>query len=179
MSVIRRTKKNNEVAPMVMLTSMIDMFTILLVFLLKSYTAVDINPSEKLQLPLSLAEKLPELALKVTISKESLTLDGREIVPVDNGRIHRAFINNLLIQPLYDALKQHVDRREALLKDHPDVAKRLKEKILIIADKQTPASLLDQVFYTISQREFGKFHLVVYKKARNHSPPSEEDGQTS
>lgn len=164
MATIRRATRMDTSAPKVMLTPMIDMFTILLVFLLKSYTAADINPGQTMKLPLSVAERLPETALKVTVSKEMLLLDDQEIAPIQRGRIHSSLKNRLLIVPLYDALGVHAARRQQMIANFPELAKKLREKILIIADRDTPAALIDEIFYTISQRDFGKFHLVVEKK---------------
>ena len=118
---IRRGKRGKSAAPQVMLTSMIDMFTILLVFLLKSYTAVDITPAADMKLPLSTAERPPEMALKITISKEAILLDDREIAPIKEGEVHSALKKSLLIVPLYDALGQHQARRLALAKEHPNL----------------------------------------------------------
>ena len=46
------------------ITSMMDMMTIILVFLLKSYSTQDISvaPSEDLELPVSTVKKAPEMA---------------------------------------------------------------------------------------------------------------------
>ncbi len=166
---IKRVKRAPTSAPQVILTSMIDMFTILLVFLLKSYTATDIAPSADMKLPLSVSDRLPEVALKITISKEKLLLDDKDIVPIENGRIHPALKDKFIIVPLYDALQSHVARRQTMMRDYPELAKKFKEKVLIIADKDTPASLLDEVFLTVSQRDFGKFHLVVQKRPKEEA----------
>ena len=54
------------------LTSMMDMFTILLVFLLKTYSTHGqlINPSQDLTLPTSNVLNPPEVGLDVTVSSD-------------------------------------------------------------------------------------------------------------
>jgi biopolymer transport protein ExbD len=65
------------------ITSMMDMMTIILVFLLKSYSTQDISvaPSEDLELPVSTVKKAPEVAVNVVVSKKNVVVDG---VPVLN-----------------------------------------------------------------------------------------------
>ena len=73
----KRVQKREELA----ITSMMDMMTIILVFLLKSYasTEVTVTPSEDMQLPTSSAAKAPELAVQLMVSKTEILVDG---VPV-------------------------------------------------------------------------------------------------
>ncbi|MDQ7052348.1 MAG: hypothetical protein Q9P14_05455 [candidate division KSB1 bacterium] len=70
---------------------MIDMFTILLVFLLKSYSAEGqiITLSKDLRLPDSTAEKPPISSPIIMATQEWLLLDDEQIVPIDeivNGK---------------------------------------------------------------------------------------------
>ncbi|MCZ7585319.1 MAG: biopolymer transporter ExbD [Deltaproteobacteria bacterium] len=60
------------------LTSLIDMFTIILVFLLKSYSAVEFNvpASKDLHLPTSVSQKLPVDTVVVTVAKNAVLVDG-------------------------------------------------------------------------------------------------------
>ena len=60
------------------ITSMMDMMTIILVFLLKSYSAEDISvaPSEDLVIPVSSAQKVPKLAVNVVVSRKDIVVDG-------------------------------------------------------------------------------------------------------
>ena len=155
-----------------MLTSMVDMMMVLLVFLIISFTPAEIvpPPSARMQIPLSTADTQPDLSIKVTITKDDVLLDDTKIAPITDGHIHPALKEGMIIVPLYDALQRHVDLKERLLKEHPDIVSKYKDRVLIVADEKTPASLLDEVFYTVAQRNFGKFVLVVNKRPRNTAP---------
>lgn len=165
-TVRRMGRRLPAVPPGIMLTSMVDMMMVLLVFLIISFTPSEITPppSKQLQLPLSLAEQTPEMAIKVIVNKDAILLEDKEIAPLTNHKIHPALKDNMLIVPLYDALQRHVEVKAQMLKDHPELMQKYRDKILIIADEKTPASLLDEVFYTVSQRDFAKFVLIVTKK---------------
>lgn len=169
----RAPRRLSSVAPGIMLTSMVDMMMVLLVFLIISFTPAEIvpPPNQRLQIPLSTADKQPDLSIKITLSKDQILLDDKEVVPVTDGHVHGALKSGLLIVPLYDALQRHVDIKEKMLRDHADLVKQYKDRVLIVADDKTPASLLDEVFYTVSQRDFEKFVLVVSKKVRETNTP--------
>ena len=65
------------------ITSMMDMMTIILVFLLKSYSTEDISvkPSDDLEVPLSSAMKPPRLAVNLIVTRSQVLVDS---VPVLN-----------------------------------------------------------------------------------------------
>ena len=68
------------------LTSMMDMFTIILVFLLKNFSTEGmlIQPSEYLTLPTSTVEKSPEVALDLVISKEWVMVNHEPVEKVSD-----------------------------------------------------------------------------------------------
>ena len=69
------------------ITSMVDMFVMLLVFLLKSFdtSPVQINPNEGLRLPASTSTKEPVEALKLVVSKKGIFVEDRKIVEFDQA----------------------------------------------------------------------------------------------
>ncbi|NOY24597.1 MAG: hypothetical protein GXP62_01875 [Oligoflexia bacterium] len=64
------------------ITSMMDMMTIILVFLLKSYSTNDVSvaPSASLQLPSSTSAKAPELAVNLVVAKDQVVVDGAQVL---------------------------------------------------------------------------------------------------
>src|SRR5437868_652994 len=68
------------------ITSMADIFTIILVFLLKSYatSAVNVTPTAGLLLPEAHAGDAPIEAVRVEISKEAVQVDGLPVVKLTN-----------------------------------------------------------------------------------------------
>src|SRR5690606_30260056 len=71
----------------IQITSMVDMFVILLVFLLKSYStsAVNITPSKNLSLPKSAAVMDPQDVLKLVVSRDGVYVDDKNVVTFENG----------------------------------------------------------------------------------------------
>ena len=68
------------------ITSMTDMFTILLVFLLQSYSSADVQiiPDKGQDLPLSSSEANPVRAVEVSITRTELKVADRVIASIQN-----------------------------------------------------------------------------------------------
>ncbi len=159
------------------ITSMMDMFTIILVFLLKSYSTEDISvaASDDLQLPTSTALKAPELAVNVVVSKSEIVVDGVKVLdltrvpdPDNPGKEWPAVPEDekkgQLISRLYDRLLEKAEAAKALGKASGREEHEFKGRILLQCDKSLPFSLVREVMYTAGQAQFGEFRFVVYKQ---------------
>jgi biopolymer transport protein ExbD len=145
------------------ITSLMDIMTIILVFLLKSYSTEDIQiaPSDDLRLPSSSAQKPPELAVNAVVSKVNITVDGVKVVDVSGGIVGEEYKRGTLISPLFDTLKEKADEAKALAERNP--ANAFKGRILLQCDRDIPFSLVREVMYTAGQAQFAEFKFVVYK----------------
>src|SRR5579871_2691556 len=87
-------KNRNSTFPL-QITSMIDMFTIILVFLLKSYasSSVDIAVNKDVRLPASTASVAPIEALKLIVSTHGIYVDDKEVAHIDGGEIPKQFLD--------------------------------------------------------------------------------------
>jgi len=74
------------------ITSMTDMFTILLVFLLQTYSTndVQIDPVEGVRLPASTTDRNPVEGVKISLSATELKFDKNKIAGVQNDAIEAA-----------------------------------------------------------------------------------------
>jgi len=139
------------------ITSMTDMFTIMLVFLLQSFAAgeVNIEPVAGIRLPQSSTEKNPVDGVKLSISPTELKFDQKVVALVKNQNIDTASIDandSNFIKPLFDELQKFNKDNEKLAKTR---------KILLQADQELPYSTLRKVMYTASMAGFPKLKLVT------------------
>jgi len=159
------------------ITAMLDIMTIILVFLLKTLgeSSAAVPQSDDLRLPASIMKKPPaQEGVLVTVSKTQilvgddkiLTLPGRESLAqagVD-ARFKRSGPNDLFIVPLGNALmsarKTDVAVRRAKGLDPSS------SEAIVIADKGTPYRLLMEVLFTLGQSEYGKYHLMVIQSKK-------------
>ncbi len=158
------------------ITSMMDMMTIILVFLLKSYSTSDVSvaPSDQLQLPTSSSSKPPELAVNLVVARNRIVVDGVPVldlttvpdeehpgepmtaVPEDEKR-------GQVITKLYDRLVEKAEAAKTLAEQSGSEEHAFKGRILIQCDKELPFGVLREVMYTAGQAQFGEFKFVVYK----------------
>jgi biopolymer transport protein ExbD len=172
---LRREKVRRAVAPEINflnITAMMDMMTIILVFLLKSLSTstASLPQSQDLQLPKSVLTTSPDSepeGLPVIVSKSQIIVGETVVCPVPpdasqygiEAKYKRGSRNDYFIVPLGSALQSWRDAdkriRMATGKD-PSYS-----EAIIIADSSTPYRLLTEVMYTLGQTEFAKFHMMV------------------
>jgi biopolymer transport protein ExbD len=151
------------------ITPMMDMMTILLVFLLKQFSvqAAAASMSEGLQLPQSSVESVRPLAVNVTITQSAILVEGDGVTTVRAGAVDpsvkRDGANGYYITPLVDVLNKHANR---LKKIAAMGGSGFDGTAMILVDKNTPYRLLTEVLYSAGQAEFKNYHLVVIKRAQ-------------
>lgn len=145
---------NNKKGTFVLqLTAMVDMFTILIVFLLKSFdtSPVQVSPSQNIVLPHSYSVASPKEVLKLAVSKNAILVDDKTVVTLVDGKIDKNDMDlsdPKFIKPLFDALDEQAKKTEEIAKYNED--KKFDGKIILQADKGLNYGLLEKVFYTSS-----------------------------
>jgi biopolymer transport protein ExbD len=157
------------------ITAMMDMMTIILVFLLKTMSAstANIPQSADLTMPKStLTTEASQEGVVVVVSKTQILVDSSPVgveIPKDathgvEGRFKRNGPNDLYITKLGQALQswREIDKqvRAATGKDASG------SEAIVICDADTPYRLLVEVLFTLGQTEFSKFHLMVLQGAK-------------
>lgn len=139
------------------LVSLIDVFTILIFFLLSNSTEVEILPASKaVKLPESSAQQSPHETLVVVVSGTDIVVEGRRI----------ALVSEVLANPadLIEPLKAELD----LLATRQVVKQENQAKmsaITIMGDKDIPYQLLRKVMVTCARANFSDVSFAVRRKA--------------
>ncbi len=140
------------------LVSLMDIFTILVFFLLVNSSEVETLPNAKdLQLPESIAEKKAKETVVILITEENILVQGTVIAKVADVMATKG--ND--IPALRQALKSQNDRvlrREA----QDDIAGR---EITIMGDRDIPYRLLKKVMATCAESDYGQISLAVLQKS--------------
>ncbi|NLP09354.1 biopolymer transporter ExbD [bacterium] len=157
-----RIKRHNTGGPTKValnLTSMMDMFTIILVFLIKSYNIEGqlTHPSQDLTLPKSTSQQLPEVALDVTVSKEWILVNEKPVERLSN----LANQSDLLIPRLFEALQKYAQEAKKMEESY---GIKFTGKVTIQGDQKLPFTTLLKVMATCGRSEFPNMRLVVYQK---------------
>lgn len=137
------------------LTALMDIFTILVFFLMVNSSDVRVLQQDKdIDLPESRADTVPEDVLRVVVTGGSVLIDGREVaqLPGDGERI----------EGLEEALSQRVGDREVPERGLP---------AMIVADRGMEYSVLRPVMRTAVDAGYRQLHLAVENK------PGEANGE--
>ena len=139
------------------LVSLMDIFTILVFFLLVNSSEVQTLPNAKdLVLPESIAEERARETVVVLISDQDLLVQGQVV-----GSVPQIMASDELIIPeLKAALQAQTDR--VLRQDaKEDIVNR---EVTIMGDKEIPYSLLKKVMATCTEADYGRLSLAVLQK---------------
>lgn len=154
------------------ITAMLDIMTIILVFLLKSLgeTSGAVPQSDDLKLPTSvLNTEATQEGVVVTISKSQILVGDNRVLKLPSresmvqtgvgAQNKRNGPNDLYISPLGNALAK-ARKTDKIIRQKKGKDPSTSEAI-IVADHTTPYRLLMEVMFTLGQNEFGKYHLMV------------------
>lgn len=139
------------------MNSMMDMMTIILLFLLKSFSTEGalVTPSEELRLPTSIQGEKPKKEINVSVAKEVILVNDVVIASLDE--IPK---DQMMISPLALKLAEYAQKEREL---EIEVGKEFTHEIIIQGDEKMPFELLFKVMFTCSKSDFYKMRLLTIK----------------
>lgn len=158
--IIRPRKRKRVSSFGLRLTSMIDMFTILLVFLLKSFSLEGeiISMAKDLQLPESTAKNPPKPSPILIVTNEWVILDGDPVEKVDV----------IISQPQNSitALKEKLASIRTFSVNLGQLNTRMgfKGTITIQGDKEIPFEVLKKIMFTCGREGYNNMLLAVLQE---------------
>ncbi|MFH1262078.1 MAG: biopolymer transporter ExbD [Pseudomonadota bacterium] len=156
------------------LVAMMDMLTIILVFLLKSYSvsALSMPVGGEIHIPKSSGITAPQEAVKLTVMRAVggepgvIAVDELKVIRLDAGKEEelraQSQRRDFLIKDLHKALVKKADGIKEIERLNKSIT--FEGKILVIADKDTPYWLITEVLYTAAEAQFDKYSLVALRE---------------
>jgi biopolymer transport protein TolR len=139
------------------LVALIDIFTILIFFLMSSTGVEVLSTSRSVKLPQSTVEKAPHETLVVTVSGADILVGGRKVASV----VDALATEGDLIAPLKAELDLQAGR-QVLRKENEAQSKA----VTIMGDKDIPYRLLRKVMYTAARANFSNVSFAVTQKVK-------------
>jgi biopolymer transport protein ExbD len=150
------------------IVAMMDMMTIILVFLLKSYQAstLNVNMSADLTIPASSTQLQPQENISITVSLNELAVNDRAVLPLERGIIPAKYKDGrkaeaFYVGSIYDALKKEVDKQKYIAQYNKNAP--FSGRINVVADKKITYRTLMEILYTAGQAELGEYKFMVMK----------------
>lgn len=156
----RRNKGGNTLN----LTALMDIFTILLIFLLvNNDNAAKLPDDPDIDLPQSTAQELPKDALTIQVSGRQLLLDDRFVVSTEQIREQQE--NTIAV--LVDALNQRASRA---INFDPDE----EREIMILADRKVPYTVIRKIMRSCMETPYTKVAFAVLTIAEEEQNDAEQ-----
>jgi biopolymer transport protein ExbD len=140
------------------LTSLMDVFTILVFFLLVNSAATEVLETPKaIKLPDSVVEQKPRETVVIFVSPEDVTVQGESVVQTLDILAH----DGELIAPIAERLSQVQGSIIGL----STRAVAESQEITILADRSVPFSVVKKIMSTCTHEGYGRISLAVLQKA--------------
>ena len=160
----RVAQKKHGKAGALNLVSLMDIFTILVFFLMVNSSEVEVlQTSSKIKLPDSTSEQQPDNRLVISISQDDLVLQGRPVARV--AEVADPGVS------VIDGLREELEYQAARRGEIPEGG----FEITIMGDRELPYWLLKKVMLTCQTTDFARISLAV-NKLQGVTDPAELDG---
>ncbi|MFH1017496.1 MAG: biopolymer transporter ExbD [Pseudomonadota bacterium] len=155
------------------LVAMMDMLTVVVIFLLKSYSvsAMSIPVGDVINVPKSSNTTPPQEAVKLTVTKATegqtgvIAVDDERVIELDKGTLGKlesqAKKRDFTLPELSRVLERKAKGIQFIASKNPSI--KFEGKILVIADKDTPYWLVTQVLYTAAEAGFEQYNLAAMR----------------
>jgi biopolymer transport protein ExbD len=151
----------------IQITSMVDMFVILLVFLLKSYSTspVNITPNKDLALPTSTATKDPIDVLKLVVSKTGIFVEDKKVIDLKDGVLDAKDLeatDTQFLRALYTELDEQAKKSRKIASVNDTV--EFDGKVIMQSDRSMSYEVLRKVMYTSMMAGYSDVKIAVMTK---------------
>ena len=160
---IKRMSRNRVTVTKMNLTSLMDVFTILVFFLLVNSANTEVLETPKqITLPASVVEEKPRETVVIFVSTTEVTVQGESVVLVADILT----MNGQNIAAIGTRLEQ-VNANVIGLKTRTVAESR---EVTILADRTVPFSVVKKVMSTCTSQGFGRISLAVLQKGSKPTP---------
>lgn len=139
------------------LVSLMDIFTILVFFLMVNSGDVEVLQTDKnISLPESVSEQKPEITLTIKVSKDDIVVQGRKIASIDD----------VLAQPeiTIDSLGEELDYQSGRAPTLTEREQKMGRSIIIMGDQAMPYKVLKRIMSTCAAGDYRDIALAVNSK---------------
>ena len=137
------------------LTSLMDIFTILLIFLLvNNNNAAKLPDNKDIQLPESIAQELPSEVLTIQVSPKDVIVEGQRIADTETVKAQQ----ERTVQALVDELNFRASQSLGGTADE-------EREVMILADREVPYAVIKKLMRSCMETPYTKVAFAVLKVA--------------
>lgn len=161
----KKARGPHDVAEELNIVALMDAFTIILVYLIKSYSSDPANITQSAELTLPASQTLLSIveATPLVITSKAILVNNKAVARMtDKGVDPTEMGNSMTITHVLEALKKEADGQKMISRYNAKV--KFEGLLLVVADRKTTFQTLTEVLYTAGQAEFGQYKFAVLKK---------------
>lgn len=190
----RLGKGKRNILVVLSLTAMVDMFTVLVVFLLQNFKVDAIKLKQNVPLPKASAVKKLQPATVVVITQEKVFLDDEPVADFTNVKEQPDWVVQALKEGLVARLEERKKENESNLRDQiksvisssndgrtpEEIEKEEKEKrrswgrVTVQADKEIDFLTVKKILYTITDAGATMINFAVTQKSKKELEEEQE-----
>ncbi len=151
----------------IQITSLVDMFVILLVFLLKSYSTSPVNITLKdgLRIPESTSTTDPVDVVKMVVAQDGVFVEEKKVLELEGGQVPAAQVDkndSSFIRSLFEELDARAKHAKSI--QEVNDAFEFDGQILLQADRELSYEVLQKIMYTSMMAGYAEVKLAVAQK---------------
>jgi biopolymer transport protein ExbD len=158
---LKRMDRRGLRAPTVILTSLMDIFIVMVIYLLMNQAiGVDVAPPRSIKLPDSVVETQPRQTIVMTVSKEDVVVQGERVATIAE-----------VIDNKEDYIQAVGERMLKIRKSYigiNDEAVANSTEVTIMADRTVPFKVLKKLMSTSSSAGYEKISLAVNQSEKRN-----------
>lgn len=154
---LKRMDRRGVSAPTVVLTSLMDIFIVIVIYLLMNQAiGVDVAPPKAIKLPDSVVDVSPRQTVVMTVSNKDVVVQGERVATIAEVLESR--------DDYIEAVRERMLRiRESYIGIN-DESMANSTEVTIMADRSVPFKVLKKLMSSSSSAGYGKISLAVNKK---------------
>lgn len=181
-NILSKRKGKRGVVALLSLTAMVDMFTVLVVFLLQNFSGEEqmLQLHKDIELPQARSIKELKPAFVVTVTNKELLIDQTVIGPIDTVKASAEWMIEPLFAEMQKGLQQaKLDYETKFQNRIRDVVQQARgdegdkpdawNKVTIQADRNIDILTLKKVMYTITEAGAGEINFAVLKEREQNA----------
>lgn len=156
--IARMSRASSKKSPGLNLVPLMDVFTILVFFLLFNSASSDVmEPPKTIDLPASVVESKPRETVSVMVTEKEILVQGESVASTSDVMASSKQEIEIIVQRLLEQRDRVIGISEKTITDSGEV--------IILADKTLPFALLKKVMSSCTYAGYEKISLAVIQKS--------------
>lgn len=168
MSLKKSKRKKHILDPNVNITALMDVLTVLLFFLIKSFSvsSAALRPPDGIRLPASLVQAPAKEAVTLSITKNEILANNKVVLKLNQGKFRTLDIgkDDRTLIPLQNYLDTQMKKRNAIYAGAGDLSFLPPAELLIQADRKLPFGVLKYLLHTAAVTGYSDYQFIVVNK---------------